>query len=195
MIAFLRGTVYAFGTDYVILDVGGVGYQVYFNHSQPVTLGQELFLHTYQQIREDAQVLYGFIHPMELELFKRLISVKGLGPKTALGMLTAAGYEAIVGAIEQGEVAFLKKMPGIGAKTASQIVLDLKGKLVHEEEAAGAKGEMNDKLQDVLDVLRALGYKTQELNAIMKPLKEAKLDTDEAYVKLGLQLLLKRKGG
>ena len=193
MIAFIKGTVYSFGLDHVIIEtVSGIGYKVYYNHSQPLTLGQNILLFTYQQIREDAHVLFGFIRKEELELFEKLISVKGLGPKTALGILTAASYSQVVNAIEQGEVAFLKKMPGIGAKTASQIILDLKGKLVSTEES---KPVVNSKIMDAMEALKALGYKNAEIQAISKQMQEQDLATAEAYVKLGLQLLLKRKGG
>ena len=193
MIAFIKGTVYSFGLDHVIIEtVSGIGYKVYYNHSQPLTLGQNILLFTYQQIREDAHVLFGFMRREELELFEKLISVKGLGPKTALGILTAASYSQVVNAIEQGEVAFLKKMPGIGAKTASQIILDLKGKLVSTEES---KPVVNSKIVDAMEALKALGYKNAEIQAISKQMQEQDLATAEAYVKLGLQLLLKRKGG
>ncbi|MBQ7892252.1 MAG: Holliday junction branch migration protein RuvA [Erysipelotrichaceae bacterium] len=193
MIAFIKGTVYSFGLDHVIIEtVSGIGYKVYYNHSQPLTLGQNILLFTYQQIREDAHVLFGFMRKEELELFEKLISVKGLGPKTALGILTAASYSQVVNAIEQGEVAFLKKMPGIGAKTASQIILDLKGKLVSTEES---KPVVNSKIMDAMEALKALGYKNAEIQAISKQMQEQDLATAEAYVKLGLQLLLKRKGG
>ena len=193
MIAFIKGTVYSFGLDHVIIEtVSGIGYKVYYNHSQPLTLGQNILLFTYQQIREDAHVLFGFMRKEELELFEKLISVKGLGPKTALGILTGASYSQVVNAIEQGEVAFLKKMPGIGAKTASQIILDLKGKLVSTEES---KPVVNSKIMDAMEALKALGYKNAEIQAISKQMQEQDLATAEAYVKLGLQLLLKRKGG
>ena len=193
MIAFIKGSVYSFGIDHVIIEtVSGIGYKVYYNHSQPLTLGQNVLLFTYQQIREDAHVLFGFMRKEELELFEKLISVKGLGPKTALGILTAASYSQVVNAIEQGEVNFLKKMPGIGAKTASQIILDLKGKLVSTEES---KPVINSKIMDAIEALKALGYKNAEIQAISKQMQEQDLDSAEAYVKLGLQLLLKRKGG
>jgi len=196
MIAFIKGTVYSFGLDHVIIEtVSGIGYKVYYNHSQPLTLGQNILLFTYQQIREDAHVLFGFMRKEELELFEKLISVKGLGPKTALGILTAASYSQVVNAIEQGEVAFLKKMPGIGAKTASQIILDLKGKLVAVEDKESIKNTVNSYVAEAMDVFKALGYKQSEIQAISKPLQEAKLENTDACVKYGLQLLLKRKGG
>jgi len=192
MIVFIKGIVNSIGIDFVVIENNGMGYKVYYNHSESLTLGQQILLFTYQQIREDAHVLFGFIKHQELELFEKLISVKGLGPKTALNILTATSYNQVISAIEKGEVQFLKQMPGIGAKTAQQIVLDLKGKLVSDNEVA-AKGNRN--YQDATDALKALGYKNSEIQAISQELSQFELDTVDEYVKTGLQLMLKRKGG
>ena len=192
MIVFIKGIVNSIGIDFVVIENNGMGYKVYYNHSESLTLGQQIVLFTYQQIREDAHVLFGFIKHQELELFEKLISVKGLGPKTALNILTATSYNQVISAIEKGEVQFLKQMPGIGAKTAQQIVLDLKGKLVSDNEVA-AKGNRN--YQDATDALKALGYKNSEIQAISQELSQFELNTVDEYVKIGLQLMLKRKGG
>jgi len=192
MIVFIKGIVNSIGIDFVVIENNGMGYKVYYNYSESLTLGQQIVLFTYQQIREDAHVLFGFIKHQELELFEKLISVKGLGPKTALNILTATSYNRVISAIEKGEVQFLKQMPGIGAKTAQQIVLDLKGKLVSDNEVA-AKGNRN--YQDATDALKALGYKNSEIQAISQELSQFELDTVDEYVKTGLQLMLKRKGG
>lgn len=193
MIAFIKGTVYSFGVDHVIIETPqGIGYKVFYNHSEPLTLGQPILLFTYQQIREDAHMLFGFQKKQELELFEKLITVKGLGPKTAIGILTAASYTQVVNAIEQGELAFLKKMPGIGAKTAQQIILDLKGKLVHDEDQVSM---VNTDLQDALEALKALGYKSNEIQSISKTLQGMNCHSTDEYIKQGLQLMLKRKGG
>ena len=192
MIVFIKGIVNSIGIDFVIVENNGMGYKVYYNHSESLALGQQVVLFTYEQIREDAHALFGFVKHQELELFEKLISVKGLGPKTALNILTATSYNQVVSAIEKGEVQFLKQMPGIGAKTAQQIVLDLKGKLVNDNEIE-AKGNKN--FQDATDALKALGYKNSEIQAISQELSQHGLDTVDEYVKIGLQLMLKRKGG
>ena len=112
--------------------------------------------------------------------------------KTALNILTSTSYSQVINAIEKGEVPFLKQMPGIGAKTAQQIVLDLKGKLVGDSEVVN-KGNKN--FQDAMEALKALGYKNNEIQSISRELSLMELNTVDEYVKIGLQLMLKRKGG
>ena len=192
MIVFIKGIVDSLGIDYVVIENNGIGYKVYFNHSQTLTLGQNITLFTYEHIREDAHTIFGFLKQQELELFERLISVKGLGPKTALGILTSVSYSQVVNAIESGEVSFLKQMPGIGSKTAQQIVLDLKGKLVVD---ISVVGKVDKNINDALEALKSLGYKNSEVQAIVKKLSAQKFDSVDDYVKLGLQLMLKHKGG
>ena len=193
MIRFIRGTVYSYGIDYVIVDFNGVGYYINFMHQELITLGQNVTIFTYQQFREDAQVLYGFLDQKELDLFEKLISVKGLGPKTAMTMLGHRNYNDLIRAIENGEIDYLTKIPSLGAKTSKQIILDLKGKLVEEDNSSGGKN--NERLDEAVLALKALGYKTYEINGVLPDLrKEKDLSTDE-YLKQALKLLLQRKGG
>jgi holliday junction DNA helicase RuvA len=192
MIAFIKGKVHAFGLDWVILDTQGVGYRIGFPRPEVLSLNSEVLLYTYQHIREDEISLYGFLSMDELRLFEQLISVKGLGPKTALNMMTASSFIKIISAIESGDVTFLKTMPGIGAKTASQIVLDLKGKLV-ESEKKDSKASVE--IVDAVAALRSLGYKASELAGIEKYLISLNLSSVDELIKAGLQFLLKRKGG
>lgn len=191
MIAFIKGNVVSILPDFVTVDVHGIGYKVFFNHPELVHLNEPVFLHTYHQIREDDQSLYGFLEPKELDLFEKLISVKGLGCKTANAMLTYSTYERLVAAIEQADVAALKQMPGIGAKTASQIVLDLKGKLVA---VANKEVVTSDRLKDAVEGLKALGYKNAEIQGVLKDLNaQAGLSTED-YMRQALKLLGSRKG-
>ena len=128
----------------------------------------------------------------EKDLFMRLISVKGLGPKTAINMLTKAGYEAIIGAVETGNVAALKKMPGIGAKSASQIVLDLKGKLVAAPAAPGKPAEnYPPEIRDAMEGLKNLGYKQNEASAAAKVMMESPGLSTAEYLRIGLRFLSK----
>ena len=120
MIAFLSGRVHSFSLDWVVIDNQGIGYRVFFNHPEVLSLNQQISLYTYHYIREDEQSLYGFLNIDEYDLFVKLISVKGLGCKTAANILAASDFQRIVTAIELSDVAYLKTMPGIGAKTASQ---------------------------------------------------------------------------
>lgn len=186
MIGFIRGTVHAFGMDYVLLDCHGIGFRINFNRPEHLHMGEEITIYTYQNVREDEISLYGFLSLAEYDLFIKLISVKGLGPKIASNVLASSSVEQIVNAIENGDATFMKRMPGIGAKTASQIILDLKGKLVEAKEVSKNDPKMND----VVDALKALGYKPNEINPVVKKLKEEDLSVDEA-VKKALGMLLK----
>ncbi|MBQ1521711.1 MAG: Holliday junction branch migration protein RuvA [Erysipelotrichaceae bacterium] len=193
MIRFIRGTVYSFGLDYVIIDCNGVGYYISFTHQDMLSLGQTVTIFTYQQFREDAQVLYGFLDIKELELFEKLISVKGLGPKTAMNMLSAARYTDIISAIENGEVEFLTRLPSLGSKTSRQIILDLKGKLVEDEKAAGSKNTIE--LEEAVSGLKSLGYKAYEINTVLPELRKKSGASAEELLREGLRLIMRRKGG
>ena len=192
MIAFISGRVHSFALDWVIIDNQGIGYRVFFNHPEALSLNQQVSLYTYHYIREDEQSLYGFLNMDEYDLFVKLISVKGLGCKTAAGILAASNFQRIVSAIEVSDVAYLKTMPGVGAKTASQIILDLKGKLVAEHTKEQIS---NPALSDALEALRTLGYKASEISSIQKDLMLSDAKTSEAYIRLGMSILLKRKAG
>lgn len=192
MIAFINGMVHAYGLDWVILENNGIGYRIFFAHPELVKLKQTMLIYTYQHVREDEISLFGFPSLEEYDLFIRLISVKGLGPKTAMGILGVCSVKQLFGYIEQGDVTLLRKMPGIGPKTASQIILDLKGKLVQEVKN---EEKQSDQLHDALIALKSLGYKANEIQSITKELSELPEKTTDQYVKLGLQYLLKKKGG
>lgn len=191
MIRFVRGTVYSFGVDYVIIDCNGIGYYINFVHQDQLTLGQQVTVFTYQQFREDAQCLYGFLDSRELELFEQLISVKGLGPKIAMGMLAHASYTALIDAIENGQIDYLKRLPGLGSKTSQQIILDLKGKLVSDDNNAG-KNSLE--LDEVVSALKGLGYKSYEINTILPELRKNSNASADELLKEALKLLIQHKG-
>lgn len=185
MIGFVRGKVHAYGLDYVLIDVNGIGYRINFNHPESLTVGQEMTIYTYQNVREDEISLFGFLSLEEHDLFVKLISVKGLGPRIASSILGRATTENVIKAIEDGDVEFMKRMPGVGNKTASQIILDLKGKLVET-----ADFEVDDRLKDVQDALKQFGYKNQEIKPVIKALRNEKGSTDE-LVKKALKMFVK----
>ena len=192
MIAFIKGTVSSYGADWIVVDNHGIGYLMAYPHTDQVRLQQEISVHTYMHISENDVSLYGFESMEEKDLFMRLISVKGLGPKTAINMLTKAGYEAIIGAVETGNVAALKKMPGIGAKSASQIVLDLKGKLVAAPAAPGKPAEnYPPEIRDAMEGLKNLGYKQNEASAAAKVMMESPGLSTAEYLRIGLRFLSK----
>lgn len=184
MIGFVRGIVHAYGLDYVLLDTGNIGYRINFFHPESLSLGKEMTIYTYQNVREDEISLYGFLSIQEYDLFTKLISVKGLGPKIASNILASGSVDSIISAIETGDIDYMRRMPGIGNKTASQIILDLKGKLVEVENIE------NDKLVDVSDALKQFGYRPQEIKAVLKKIENEKGSTDE-LIKKALALLVK----
>ena len=186
MIGFLRGKVHHFGIDYVLLDVNNVGYRINFFHPELLKKDEEALIYTYENVREDEQSLYGFLSLDEYDLFVKLISVKGLGPKIASGILAGSNVERIIEAIENDDVAFMRNMPGVGAKTASQIILDLKGKLVSNQEVKVDTAKMNE----VVEALKTLGYKPSEIKPIVRELAKEDLSTNE-YIKRALSMLIK----
>lgn len=192
MIAFIKGMIHSYSNDSLIIENNGIGYRVYISNPQTVRLHTEVVLYTYQHVREDAITLFGFTTMEEHDLFLQLISVKGVGPKTALNMLGVCPAKNMVAAIENNDVKTLKALPGIGAKTASQIVLDLKGKLV--EEVTELEIAENEQLLDAIEALKALGYKGQEINSVKKELSLQEGKTVDQYIRLALGILAKRKG-
>jgi len=184
MIGFLRGKIHAFGLDYVLLDVNNVGYRINFYHPECLSIDKEIIIYTYQNVREDEISLYGFLSLQEYDLFIKLISVKGLGPKIASNILSRSSVESIISAIETNDIDFIRSMPGIGNKTASQIILDLKGKLVDN-----LSQDDNDSLKDVEEALKSLGYRSPEIKPVLKKLKNEDGTTDE-LIKKALKLLI-----
>lgn len=191
MIAFVNGIVKIIRNDRVVLDVHGVGYEVYLANALGQKMNEELFLYTYQHVREDAILLFGFIKEEDYEVFMRLINVKGIGPKTAQTMLSVCSGKEMIEAIENDDIKRLKSLPGIGAKTAGQIVLDLKGKFVSLETSDSPVS--NPVWTQVQDALLSLGYKTNQLTKIKKEFENTELGEDE-MLRQALILLAKRNG-
>lgn len=191
MIAFVNGIVKIIRNDRVVLDVHGVGYEVYLANALSQKMNEELFLYTYQYVREDAILLFGFIKEEDYEVFMRLINVKGIGPKTAQTMLSVCSGKEMIEAIENDDIKRLKSLPGIGAKTAGQIVLDLKGKFVSLETSDSPVS--NPVWTQVQDALLSLGYKTNQLTKIKKEFENTELGEDE-MLRQALILLAKRNG-
>lgn len=191
MIAFVNGIVKIIRNDRVVLEVHGVGYEVYLANALSQKMNEELFLYTYQHVREDAILLFGFIKEEDYEVFMRLINVKGIGPKTAQTMLSVCSGKEMIEAIENDDIKRLKSLPGIGAKTAGQIVLDLKGKFVSLETSDSPVS--NPVWTQVQDALLSLGYKTNQLTKIKKEFENTELGEDE-MLRQALILLAKRNG-
>lgn len=191
MIAFIKGKVHSFTLDWVILDCGNIGYKIYFAHPEKLKLNEEVLLYTYQYIREDEHSLFGFLSQTDFDLFTKLISVKGVGCKTANSIFASSNTDRLIQAIEVSDIDYLKKLPGIGAKTASQIILDLKGKLVSEHKE---DSRLSKSLLDIFDALKSLGYKQAELNPLVKQLEKSTDQSTDALLKLSLQILGQKRG-
>lgn len=191
MIASVKGICILIREDWVIVDVQGIGYRIHFSKPEILKLNQEVFFYTYHNIREDDQSLYGFLTYDNYELFERLLSVKGIGPRIANGMFVNAKAQDIILAIESNQIDYLKRMPGIGAKTAQQIILDLKGKLVSD-----ANDKRNDSIAiiETLEALKTFGYKSNEVAFLHKALFAHKDESSEQLLKRALVLLNQRKG-
>jgi holliday junction DNA helicase RuvA len=161
MIAHLRGRVLTKRPSHAVVDVNGVGYEVAISvptFSELPNAGGEVVLHIHTHVREDALLLYGFLRPQEKELFERLISVSGIGPKLAITVLSGMQAEKMVAAIRGNDVATLTKIPGIGKKTAERMVLELRDKLASFGVAAAVVSRHSPMEEDVLSALTNLGY-------------------------------------
>jgi Holliday junction DNA helicase RuvA len=164
MIASLEGILAQRSADSLILDVHGVGYLVTVGSRTMTALppaGERLRLYTYTYVREDALGLFGFLRQDELTFFKLLLSVKGIGPKAALAILSRAEVRIIKRAVLKEDAALLATVPGIGPKTAARVVLELKGKLRDEmfpEDSAAGVPEPTDAMAEAVQVLTGLGY-------------------------------------
>ena len=165
MIYYLKGVVYKIFEDSIVLDVNNTGYQVLVSHPSDYAEGEQIMLFTHQVIREDEEYLVGFVSEKEKAVFMSLIKVKGLGPKSAINALSATTPEQVMNAIGSNNVAYLKKLPGIGAKAASQIILDLKGELT------GTKGDPGV-YDEVYEALKELGFKGAAIDRVLATINE-----------------------
>jgi holliday junction DNA helicase RuvA len=164
VIASLRGKILEKHPNRIVVDVNGVGYEVFVPLSTFYGLGDpgsEIAVRVHTHVREDALLLYGFVTLLEQELFERLIGIGGIGPKLALAVLSGIEPMELVGAIERGDVARLTAIPGVGKKTSERIVLELKDRLPRAQAAAAAGGAAPDASvlrDDVVSALVNLGY-------------------------------------
>ncbi|MDO1605884.1 Holliday junction branch migration protein RuvA [Lactobacillus sp. YT155] len=192
MFEYLNGEVTAVYPGYVVLDVNGVGYKLTVANPYRYELKQSAIIYVEQIVRENEQSLYGFFDLEEKQLFQKLTSVSGIGPKSAVAILAGNDTSGVFSAIESGDVNYLIKFPGVGKKTAQQIVLDLQGKL--EVSASQNSNEIDlsasSQLNDGLEALISLGYSTKDVKKITDKLKESNATTADEYVREGLKLLM-----
>lgn len=191
MIASLKGVIDAISKDSMIVNVNGIGFKLSVPTSvlsELGVVGREIKLYTHMHVREDDLSLYGFGSLDELRLFETLISVSGLGPKTAMGMLSAMSADQLAMAIASGSVEMLTTIPGIGKKTADRLILELKDKVggVMISTPAGRATQEN---ADVVTALVSLGYTAQETARAVNALPTGQKLKLEEKIKLALQYL------
>jgi Holliday junction DNA helicase RuvA len=187
MIAGLKGKIEAISSNWVVIDVGGISFQVFLPTSTLSNLGvvgQTARLHTYLHVREDNLTLYGFSSAREMSVFQTLISVSGVGPKLGLAMLSAMDAEQLSLAIYSGDNTLLTSIPGVGKKMAERIILELKDKIntgwiTQDLESVQGNG-------DVLAVLTSLGYSVTEATRAVAALPMSPMSLEEK-VKLALK--------
>lgn len=193
MISYLKGTLAFTLFDSAIVDVGGVGYQVYMSAKDLSRLpetGQTVHVLTRMQMRDDAPLLYGFISQEEKHLFERLISVSGVGPKVALAVLSTYEPSEVVAAISSQDIAAIQHVPGIGKKMASRIILELKESLEGDMTALLSSKTVCavDTKKGVVEALLSMGFTSTETEVALKGAP------DEASETVLLQYALKRLG-
>lgn len=174
MISQLTGIIKHQENDFIIIAVSGVGYKVFStkeNLEQLKTKNGEITLWTYLAVRENSMDLYGFLEKSELSFFELLITISGIGPKTALGILNVATVQTLISAISTEDTSYLTKVSGIGQKNAQKIILELKNKIDKIEDFSG-ENNIQEQI-DVVEALKALGYSTRQATSAL-----AKIDKD-----------------
>ena len=181
MLHYIKGIVDSINPGNIIIETNGLGYLIFVSNPYSFEENSEVKIYLYNHIREDENTLYGFKTKEELELFLKLINVKGLGPKMALPMFASSSVEGIMDAIERENILYLKKFPKIGDKVARQIILDLKGKLAAKENVTSESSEL-------IEVLLSLGYKMSDVKKVLPKVNNSK--SIEEQIKDALKLMV-----
>ena len=207
MLAYIKGTLEMKMTGYIVIDVGGLGYKVFMSDSgieKLGNIGDTVKVHTYYKVREDDISIFGFNTLEELKMFELLISVSGVGAKTALGMLAVCEPTEFALAVITEDVNTLKQMPGIGAKSAQRIILELKDKIKKEQQIqeltkategiSGVKTKLEEKIEneekidEAIAALQVLGYNKREIEKAFDKLVKDNMTTEE-LIRKGLSIL------
>lgn len=198
MISYVKGYLAAVGEDYAIVDVQGIGYRLGVSAmtiGQLPSTGKEVQLYSYMQVREDAIALFGFYDPDEKEMFERLIGVNGIGPKSALAILSIHSVNDLKFAILAEDAKAISKAPGVGAKTAQRVIMELKDKIslteAFEERstAVSEQGITTDASRDAIEGLTALGYSASEAMKAVKSIENGQNMNAEQLLKAALKHL------
>ena len=196
MIAFLKGEIAEICDDIVVIDVRGVGYNVRVPLSvtgQLPGIGQTIKIHTYTLVREDAFLLYGFLNRDDLAIFKKLILVNGIGPKGALSILSSMSADTLRFAIYSGDAKTIAKAPGIGAKTAERLILDLKDKITISDSLVTPESNSNltdgQNWKDAIEAMVSLRYSASEALTAIRSSGVAQDDKTENILKKALLMM------
>lgn len=205
MLAYIKGTLEMKMTGYIVIDVGGIGYKIFMSDSgieKLGNIGETIKVHTYYKVREDDISIYGFNTLEELRMFELLISVSGVGAKTAIAMLAVCEPTEFALAIIAEDIKTLTQIPGVGAKSAQRIILELKDKVKKEQQiqelTKANKGgiktkleekiENEEKIQEAVAALQVLGYNKKEIEKAFDKLAKENMTTEE-LIRKGLTLL------
>lgn len=200
MIAYIKGILEVKTSGYIIIDVSGIGYKVFMSESaiqKLGELGETIKIHTYLRVREDDMSLYGFNTNDELRMFELLLSVSGIGAKAAINILSNITPSNFIIAIISNDIAKIKKLPGIGPKTAQRLVLELKDKLKNETvEQPEIKEEIeiieqsNENVKEAISALQVLGYTKAEIDKSLENIDKQELSVED-LIRIGLKNLAK----
>lgn len=203
MYAYIRGTLAEISEDAVVVEANGIGYNIHISTATADLLpglGSEVKIYTYTLVREDAFQLFGFLTRDDLEIFKRLITVSGIGPKGGLAILSVMSADALRFAVMAGDAKAIARAPGIGAKTAERVILDLRDKITIEDTlrglspsdtAAEADGGIGENLmrREAVEALVALGYSASDATAAVKRVAVGEDTTPESILKNALKYI------
>jgi holliday junction DNA helicase RuvA len=185
MIGSLRGKVILKDSLNLVIEVAGVGYRVLVSDRiyKKAAAGDSIFIYTYTHVREDELALFGFSEIEDLKLFQNLITVSGIGPKTAMSLFSFATREEIIDAVMKSDVDFFTAVPRLGRKNAQKIIIELKSKLGDKSAMDLGEGDGNE----AVSALRAFGFSNQEIMEALRNSKDAK--TPEEKIKQALKYL------
>lgn len=197
MIAFLKGIVDFKSRNFIIMDINGVGYKAFMPEKSlmEIELRSEIKIFTYMRVMEDDVSLYGFLTNEELAMFELLISVGGIGAKSAINILSNIEPSKFALAVISSDVNTLKKLPGIGPKTAQRIILELKDKIksedaIDENDNRESSIIIDSNVQDAIDALQVLGYSKGEIEKVLKDVNTKNMPVED-IIKTGLKLLVR----
>ena len=204
MLAYIKGILEIKTKGYIVVEAGGLGYKIFMPESTIANtgnIGDKVQIYTFMRVREDDVSLYGFLTNEELRMFELLLSVSGIGAKGALGILSNITPSQFALAVISNDVAILKKVPGIGPKTAQRAILELKDKLKKEQEISIAEGEQtsnieqvikeDEKVSEAISALQVLGYSKREIIEALQTIEVTSLSVED-IIKKGLANLAKK---